>query len=105
MRATTSAIVLCLASLARAQEVAPRFEAIDDLVRGEMQKRQVPGLSLAIIQGGKIVKATGYGLTEKSGNTPVTDSTLFQAGSISKTVAALGALRLVEQEKLALDED
>ena len=70
-----------------------------------MQKRRVPGLSLAIIQDGKIVKATGYGVTEKGGDTPVTTSTLFQAGSISKPVAALGALRLVEEGQLALDED
>ena len=82
-----------------------RSDAVDDVVRAEMQKRRIPGLSLAIIQDGKIVKATGYGVTEKGGDAPVTTSTLFQAGSISKPVSALGALRLVEQGKLALDED
>ena len=41
----------------------------------------------------------------QGGQTPVTARTLFQAGSISKPVSALGALRLVEQGKLALDED
>ena len=35
----------------------------------------------------------------------VTATTLFQAGSVSKPVAALGALRLVEEGKLSLDED
>lgn len=44
-------------------------------------------------------------MTEKGGKTPVTTATLFQAGSISKPVSALGSLRLVEQGKLALDED
>jgi CubicO group peptidase (beta-lactamase class C family) len=78
---------------------------VDDVIRAEMRKRQVPGLSLAIIQGGKIVRAEGYGVTEKGGKIPVTPSTLFQAGSISKPVSALGALRLVEEGKLALDED
>src|SRR5262249_16319368 len=62
-------------------------------------------LSLAIIQDGKIVKAKGYGVTEKGGKTPITTTTLFQAGSISKAVAAMGALHLVEQGKLMLDED
>ena len=75
------------------------------MILGEMRKRQVAGLSLAIIQDGKIVKARGYGVTERSGDSPVTTATLFQAGSISKSVSALGALRLVEQSKLALDED
>ena len=70
-----------------------------------MQRRQIPGLSIAIIEDGKIVKAQGYGVTEKGGKPAVTPATLFQAGSISKSVAALGALHLVEQGKLALDED
>jgi CubicO group peptidase (beta-lactamase class C family) len=82
-----------------------RADALDGLIRSEMRKRHIPGLSLAVIQDGKIVKAKGYGVTEKGGETPVTASTLFQAGSISKPVSALGALRLVEQNKLVLDED
>jgi CubicO group peptidase (beta-lactamase class C family) len=70
-----------------------------------MRKRQIPGLSLAVMQNGTIVKSKGYGVTEKGGETPVTVATLFQAGSISKPVSALGALRLVEHGKLVLDED
>src|SRR5262245_11853904 len=80
-------------------------DKIDDFVAAELQKRQVPGLSLAILHEGKIVKATGYGFTEKEGKTRVAPSTLFQAGSISKSVAALGALYLVERGRLSLDED
>jgi CubicO group peptidase (beta-lactamase class C family) len=70
-----------------------------------MELRHIPGLSIAIIQDGKIIRAKGYGVAERIGASPVTASTLFQAGSISKSVAALGALRLVEEGKLALDED
>jgi CubicO group peptidase (beta-lactamase class C family) len=89
-----------------AQEVSDSSAvSLDDFVRSEMQKRQIQGLSLAVIQGGKIVKAKGYGVLEKGKEEPVTTSTLFQAGSISKPVSALGALILVEQGKLALDED
>jgi CubicO group peptidase (beta-lactamase class C family) len=80
-------------------------DAVDDAIRAEMQKRRIPGLSLAIIQDGKIVKAKGFGVTETGGESPVTTSTLFQAGSISKPVSALGALRLVDEGRLALDED
>jgi CubicO group peptidase (beta-lactamase class C family) len=92
--------------LARGQvEASAPSDVIDDFVRGEMQKRQVPGLSLAVIEGGKIVKAKGYGLTVKGGDIPVTATTLFQAGSISKPVSALAALRLVDEGKLSLDRD
>lgn len=80
-------------------------DSVDEFIKAEMKKRQIPGLSLAIIQDGKIVKAAGYGATEAGGKTQVTPSTLFQAGSISKSIAALGALYLVEKGKLSLDDD
>ena len=82
-----------------------RADKVDDFVREQMKKRRVPGLSLAIIQDGKIIKAKGYGVIAKGSKTAVTPSTLFQAGSISKSVAAMGALRLVEQGKLSLDDN
>jgi len=78
---------------------------LDDFIRSQMQKRGIPGLSLAIIQNGKILKAQSYGSIDKDGKVPVTTSTLFQAGSVSKSVAAMGALYLVEQNKLFLDEN
>ncbi len=70
-----------------------------------MKAYNVPGLSLAVIDNYKIVDAKAYGVTDAASKTPVTTRTLFQAGSISKPVAALGALSLVEQGKLSLDED
>lgn len=78
---------------------------LDDFIRAQMQKRRIPGLSLAIIQDGKILKAQSYGFIDKDGKVPVTTNTLFQAGSVSKSVAAMGALYLVEQNKLLLDEN
>jgi len=70
-----------------------------------MQQKQIPGISVAVIENYKVVCAKGYGVTQKDGNVPVTPSTLFLAGSISKPVAAVGALYLVQQGKLSLDED
>jgi CubicO group peptidase (beta-lactamase class C family) len=70
-----------------------------------MQVYKVPGLSIAVIDNFQIVWAKAYGVIEAGSNTPVTPRTLFQAGSISKPVAASGALYLVEHGKLSLDED
>ncbi len=78
---------------------------VDDVVAAEMKEHHITGVSLAIIENGQIGKAHGYGFTDKSRAIPVTTSTLFQAGSVSKPVAALGALRLVEDGRLSLDED
>lgn len=70
-----------------------------------MQLFKVPGLSVAVIDNFQIVWAKGYGVLEPGSSSPVTTHTLFQAGSISKPVAAAGALALVEQGKLSLDEN
>ena len=70
-----------------------------------MQTYKVPGLSVAVIDNFKIAWAKGYGVTEAGSRNSVTNHTLFQAGSISKPVAATGALSLVQQGKLSLDEN
>ena len=69
-----------------------------------MSRLHVPGASVAVLHGGTIEWSKGYGITRASG-APVTSDTLFQAGSISKPVTALAALRLVEQHRLTLDSD
>src|SRR5262249_62166674 len=74
-------------------------------VESLMQSYKVPGLSVAIIDNFKIADTRVYGVTEAGGTTTVTSHTLFQAGSVSKAVAAVGALRLVQDDKLWLDED
>jgi len=86
---------------------APRLEraerALD--INRLMRQQKIPGLSLAVIENFRIVCAKGYGVTAKDGKTPVMPTTLFLAGSISKPVAAVGALYLWQQGKLKLDED
>ena len=70
-----------------------------------MKFYRVPGVSVAVVSGGKIDWARGFGVKDVSTNEPVTTETLFQAGSISKPVAALAALRLVQDGRLSLHED
>src|SRR5215510_11613866 len=79
--------------------------ALDITLKQLMETFNVPGLSVAVIDNYQIAWARGFGVTENGGGTPVTTRTLFQAGSISKPVAAVGAMWLVEQGKLSLDED
>ena len=69
-----------------------------------MAALNVPGVSVAVIRNGKIEWARGFGFT-KIGGPPVMPDTLFQAGSISKPVSAMAALRLVESGNIDLDVD
>ncbi|MGV3660220.1 MAG: serine hydrolase domain-containing protein [Prosthecobacter sp.] len=80
-------------------------DKLDTVVEAKMRAANITGLSLAVIHDGKLIAAKGYGLADKSSRKPVTTETLFQAASISKAVAALGALRLVEQRVFSLDAD
>jgi CubicO group peptidase (beta-lactamase class C family) len=65
----------------------------------------VEGVSIAVIRDSKLEWAKGYGVADVETKQAVTASTLFQAASISKPVAAMGALVLVQDGRLSLDED
>lgn len=74
-------------------------------IEERMEHYGVPGVSLAVIHDGKIAWTKTYGVMDRDTQEPVTGQTLFQAGSISKPVASYGALRMVEQGKIELEED
>ncbi len=68
----------------------------------EMRALNVPGVAIAVVRGGKVDWAQGYGVT-RIGGAPVDADTLFQAGSVSKPVAAAVAMTLVQAGTLSLD--
>ncbi|WP_240041219.1 serine hydrolase [Paenibacillus ginsengarvi] len=70
-----------------------------------MKDYNTPGVSIAVIRDFKVEWARGYGVREAGKPDPVTETTLFQAGSISKPVFALAAMRLVQEGVVSLDED
>ncbi len=63
------------------------------------------GVSIAVIKNFKIEWARGYGWADSAEQRPVTTGTLFQAGSISKSINAIGVLKLVQEGKLNLYND
>src|SRR5579862_1697360 len=70
----------------------------------QMAGSHVPGLSIAVMDDRKIAWARGFGVREAGTHEPVTPSTLFEAQSISKAVAATATLVLVNSGRLSLDE-
>ncbi len=70
-----------------------------------MKHYGIPGVSVAVFDKDRIVWAKGYGVMDVDTKEPVTEKTLFVAGSISKPVAAMGALKLVEEGKIRLDDN
>lgn len=68
-----------------------------------MRAHHVHGLSIAVIHDHRIAWTKGYGFADAESGKVVTDTTLFQAGSISKPVTAMAALRKIQDGKLTLD--
>ena len=88
----------------------PAVQIIGDTIRNfELEDRmkyyKVPGVSIAIVKEGKIRWAKGYGIANSGTDQKIDENTLFQAGSISKPIAALAALKLWEEGKVDLDID
>ncbi len=69
----------------------------------EMAAHHLPALSIAVADGGRIVWAKAYGLADVADAVAATTGTVFQAGSISKPVAASAAMQLIQEGKLRLD--
>jgi CubicO group peptidase (beta-lactamase class C family) len=128
IRSTALSILLLLASgcaahrapAASGAEIEARIRRVESglltyhVVRGEtagatiqerLREYRVPGVSVAVINNGRIEWARGWGEAEAGSGIPADTATLFQAASISKPVAAVAALRLVEAGTLQLDED
>ncbi|MFN0099529.1 MAG: serine hydrolase domain-containing protein [Gemmatimonadaceae bacterium] len=97
-------LVPSVAAATTLQQPDARTDSLERVIRREMARREIPGLSIAVIDSGRIVLSRGYGVTRRGGP-PVTEQTLFQAGSISKPVAAVAAMRLVSRDELRLDRD
>src|SRR5882724_2012730 len=84
--------------------VPVRADKIDDYVKAEMQKQHIPGLSLAVVRDGKIIKVEGYGLANVELNGPARPETVYKIGSASKQLIAAGIMILIQDGKLSLDD-
>lgn len=74
-------------------------------LQARMKIRHVPGVSVVVIRGGRLLWAQGFGVRDTATCEPVTPATAFQAASISKSFAAVLAMRAVQKGQLTLDRD
>ncbi len=127
MRGAAFLVVLGFAFPSSAQTAGPSAEVearIDRVINGLLPETDVanrygpkaslkermahyhtPGVSIAVVNDGRVEWARGFGVKEWGKPDPVTDETIFQAGSISKPIFAMAVMRLVQDGKLDLDRD
>ena len=79
-------------------------EQVDSLVNSEMQKQQIPGLSIVVLKDGSIMYNKGYGFANLEHQVAVKPETIFQSGSIGKQFTAFAIMLLAEEGKLSLDD-
>lgn len=77
---------------------------IDRLIERSVRERHLVGLSVGVMQDGRIVLAKGYGVRSLETGEPVTPDTLFAAGSVTKQFTCAAALLLAQDGKLSLDD-
>jgi CubicO group peptidase (beta-lactamase class C family)/D-alanyl-D-alanine dipeptidase len=84
-------------------DYAPVIEALTAVIRDEVEQKQVPAFSFALVEGDRMVWAGGFGFQDAEKTTPATADTVYRVGSISKLFTAMAIMQLVEQGKLDLD--
>ena len=77
---------------------------IDDFVRSEMARQKIPGVAIAVVRGGEVLRQQGYGYANVELNVPVTADTIFQSGSMGKQFTAAAVMLLVQDGRLNLDD-
>jgi len=87
------------------EDTARRRNGSTATLEDRMAHHRTPGVSIAAIRDHEIEWACGFGVKEVGKPDRITSETVFQAGSISKPVAAAAALRLVDEGKIDLDAD
>jgi N-acyl-D-amino-acid deacylase len=84
----------------------PRAElaAVDEWVLGWMGENNVPGAAVAIAREGKVAYVRGFGYADREAKTPVQPDALFRIASVSKPITGVAVMKLVQEEKLKLED-
>lgn len=93
------------AAVLRSLAPSTQVEGVAWTLAERMERHRVPGIAIAVIREFQVDWVEGFGVRDAATGAPAAKDTLFQAGSISKPVAAIGALALVAAGKLELDAD
>jgi serine beta-lactamase-like protein LACTB, mitochondrial len=96
-------LLLVVCPLAVAQTASQQAPAINRLIAAYVADHHVPGLSVAVIDRGHVILSQGYGLADVENSVPATADTVYRIASMSKSITATAAMKLVEAGKLDLD--
>ncbi|HEY5940650.1 MAG TPA: serine hydrolase domain-containing protein [Gemmatimonadales bacterium] len=81
-----------------------QLDSINWYIASEMQRQQIPGLSVAVLRGDRILLARGYGFANLELRVPASDSTIYQSGSVGKQFTAAAVGMLAQQGRLKIED-
>lgn len=100
---TWLSVCVCLLLSAAHGLAAGADAAVDAYLKREMAKRRIPGLSVAVVKDGRVLKLKGYGVASVEFDVPADEQTVYQLFSVSKVFAGVAAMKLVEDGKVSLE--
>ena len=99
-----AAATVLLLGLVLSLPLRAHADPTDDFIRAELKRQNIPGLALAVVKDGVVVKAAGYGVADRSTKAPVTPETVFKIASVSKQFMAAGVMVLVQDGRVSLTD-
>ncbi|MBI4584503.1 MAG: serine hydrolase [Planctomycetes bacterium] len=103
-------LILITPPAAAAEKIGPAAEyaaaaaALESAIAREMRDHELPAVSIALVDGDRIVWAQGFGSADPAGQRPATAETVYRVGSVSKLFTDLGIMQLVERGEVDLDQ-
>jgi len=98
-------MLICSACASDAQDGPKDLnQQIDDFVQQEMERGHIPGLALAVVQQGNVVKLSSYGTANLELGVPVTEHSVFELASLTKQFTGAVIAMLAEEGEITLDD-
>lgn len=96
--------LLLLLLLATPAFVNQQTDRTDRFIQAEIRRQNIPGLSLAIVKDGKIIKTGGYGFANIAEKIPAAPETVYKIASVSKQFIAAGVMLLVQEGRIQVTD-
>jgi CubicO group peptidase (beta-lactamase class C family) len=97
--------LVCLAATTFAGSIRAESQSLDEFIQDKMKANNAPGLAACIVKKDRLAWRRGFGWADIENKVPMTDQTIQNIGSISKTITATAVMQLWEQGKFKLDDD
>ncbi len=87
------------------EKYAAAASELSQFIQREIEQKDIRALSIAVVDGDRIVWAQGFGFADAARTQPATAQTVYRVGSVSKLLSDVAVVQLIEQGKLKLDDD